>query len=288
MRKLIIAIGSVAFSLATPAQQILQCANPDVLNSLVFNARPESKLVVRRAMPDIQAGFRAPAEFTLIGSGVRGQGLSTVVAYKTTLVAGAAFDSLLASLVDEGWTRESTAQSQPMVSVAGPEPTSAMLCRDGERRNLRVQEIEGVRYATIVGFETTPARACGATPQQQFNPMASMGIRNANLPQFSFPDTARLSSDPSLGGGAGANGLVSTTTTRITSPDTAASLARHLARQMTEQGWRSDAEWNGEVSVGSTWLSTNADGQPLWGTLEILSRGEGAYDVGFSLVMRPL
>jgi hypothetical protein len=272
----------MAFAVAAPAQQIFQCVNPDVLNSLVFNAFPESKLVARRTMPDNQAGFRAPAEFTLIGSGERGQGLSTIVAYKTTLETRAAFDSLLGFLFSEGWTRESTPQLQlPTVSVAGPQPATARLCRDGERRNLFVQEIDGVRYATISGFETTPPRACGApSPQPDFNPIAAMNARNANLPRFSFPESARADTRPSVG-----NGVMDT---RIDSPDSATSLARRLARQLVEQGWRSDAEWNGKLSTGSTWSRSTADGEVLWGTLEILGRGEGTYDVGFSLVMRPL
>ncbi len=43
MRRLIIAVGSLAFAVASHAQEAFQCANPDVINALVFNACPNRK-----------------------------------------------------------------------------------------------------------------------------------------------------------------------------------------------------------------------------------------------------
>ena len=286
MRKLSIAMTCLAFAAAVPAQEALQCANPDVLNALVFNARADSKLTVSRAMPANAAGFGAPADFHLIGSGMRAQNRSTVVAWKTTLETGKAFDSLLGFLSEQGWRREA---AQPAIAtVAGPQqPNSAGLCRNGERRNLLVQELGGVRYATISAFEAASPRACDAPlPQQTFNPMATINALQAAMPQFSLPETARMSGrpDPRLGGG---NGSSYSTSMRIESPDTAASLALHLARQLTEQGWRGDAEWNGALSTGSTWTRKAADGKPYWGTLEIVGAGGSVYDLGFRITARP-
>lgn len=287
MRKFIIAAGLMAVTVVASAQEALQCVNPDVLNSLLFNARAEAKLEVRRTMPDIIAGFRAPAGFQLIGSGVRGQGQATSVAYKTTLQDQAALDSLVGFLSQEGWRRENTQQSLPPgVIIAGPQPTAEMLCRNGERRNVRVQDIGGMRYATITGFRTSPPRACDAPqPQQDFlDPMASINARRANLPRLSFPDTARMSTT------SAPNGIneqrTASSTVRIESPDSPASLVRLLSRQLVEQGWRSDAQWSGRISSGSTWTRRNADGQAMWGTLEILGVGAGTYDVGFTLAMQ--
>lgn len=279
MRKFVIAMTSVLVVTAAPAQEALQCANPDVLNSLVFNGRPESKLTIRRALPENAAGYRAPAGFTLIGSGVRGQGTGTMVAYRTTLEAGKALDSLLGVLADEGWRRETTAQMQPLVSVAGAAPTGAMVCRNGERRNLRVQDAGEVRYLTISSF-TARGWACDAPNPQGFDPMAARNAAMAQMPRFSFPATARMAAGSSLPQG---NSLASSSA-RIESPDTAASLARHLARQLAEQGWRADAEWNGALSTGSTWTRSAADGQRYWGTLEILGMGGNVYNIGFAMV----
>lgn len=289
MRQLIIALGSLAFAVAAQSQQALQCANPDVLNSLVFNMRPESKLVVKRTMPESVAGFRAPAGFTLIGSGVRGPNLSTVVAYKTQLTGKQAFDSWVAFLAAEGWEPEDTQQQQLPFSVAGATPLAAPLCRDGERRNLRVQEIAGVLYGTIVGFETRPARACNAPlPHQgvQFNPMESMQAAQANMPQFAFPESARAAGESVLSN-IGGGGRSFSTYTRIQSPDTAATLAAMLARQLTSQGWRIDAEWKGRLSTGSTWARNADDGKQYRGTLEVLSLDGGRYDVGFLVAAMP-
>jgi hypothetical protein len=241
-------------------------------------------------MPADTAGYRAPSGFTLIGSGSRGPEFpSTIVAYKTTMEPSKALDSLLDFLSDEGWRRESAQQAQlPNIIVAGPPPTAAMLCRNGERRNVQVREIEGVRYATISGFETTPARACGVPAPQPLgfsgNPMAAMEAARGIMPQFSFPDTARsVRHDGGLD--MGSNGMSSSM--RIQSPDAAATLVRHLGRQLQDQGWRGDAEWQGRLSTGSTWLRNSAAGQPYWLTLEVMSVGSGAYEVSYALATRP-
>lgn len=289
MRKLIVAVSSVVFCVAAPAQQLLQCVNPDVLNSLVFNGRPEAKLLVTRAMPDDAAGYRAPAEFAFIGTSVGTERAFSTVAYRTALGTQAAFDSLLAFLSVEGWKQESAPQLQLPVQIAGgSQPaTAATLCRNGERRRVVVRESEGVRYATIAGLEVSPPRACDVPapqPVSGLNPMAAINARQANMPRFTFPPTARRTTG--LPGGEGFSGnKVIFTTTRIDSPDTAASLARHLAGQLTEQGWHSDTQWSGRLSTGSTWSRTDADGQALLGTLEILSVSEGTYDVGFNLAV---
>ncbi len=71
-------------------------------------------------MPESTAGFGAPADFKLIGSGVRGQNMNTVVAWKTTLETSKAFDNLLGFLFDQGWKTETIQQAQQLpVTVAG-------------------------------------------------------------------------------------------------------------------------------------------------------------------------
>lgn len=288
MRKLVVALGSLVFAVVAQSQQVLQCVNPDVLNSLVFDARPESKLVLTRGMPDSVAGFRAPAGFTLIGSGVRGHNLSTVVAYKTMLAGQQALDNWMAFLAAEGWKREDSLQEPLPPSGVAQVSLTAPVCRDGERRNLRVQDIGGIRYATILGFETRPARACNTPlPQaEQFNPMAAMQAAQANMPQLSFPESARVAGESTLSH-SGTGGRTSSSNSRIQSPDTAATLAAQLTRQLLNQRWRMDAEWKGRLSAGSTWMRNADDGKLYRGTLEILSVDDGIYDVGFSVVTMP-
>jgi hypothetical protein len=293
MRRIFIIVGVASFAAAATAQQALQCANPDVLNALVFGAMEDSRLVVKLEMPADPAGFRAPTGFTLIGSGVRGQNLATTVAYKTTLETRMAFDSLIAFLAEEGWKPEGVPQlAQLAISVAGSQSAAAQVCRNSVRRHVQVREVEGTRYATISGSTAMPPRVCDAPTSLDYllsNPMAMVNARQAQMPRLSFPDSVRLGSLPVGAEGDTHNNTFSTTytnTTRIESPDSAASLARHLARQLSEQGWRSDADWSGKLSSGSTWSRRNAEGQSLGGMLEILSVDEGVFDVAFTLTMR--
>lgn len=285
MRKFIIAAGAITLAMAAPAQELLQCVNPDVLNGLVYNGRAEMKLSLSRSLPANADGFRAPSGFSLIGSGVRGPGgSSTVVAYRTSLESAAALETLIQSLSGEGWKRETVQQPAIGFLVLPTQPgPGATVCRNGERRNVRVQDVGGVHYATISGSTASPAHACN-TPMPQpagfGNPEARLAAARASLPRFTFPASARMAANrPEASMIGGMNSAV----VRIESPDSAASLSRHLARQLTEQGWSSDAEWNGKLSTGSTWTRRNADGEPMWGMLEILGAGGGVYDITFSL-----
>lgn len=283
MRKFVIAGSLVAITMAAPAQQVLQCVNPDVLNSLVFNARPESRIIVKRSMPDIVAGYRAPASFTLVGSSVRGVNAATTVAYKTTLQAQPAFDQLLAFLSAEGWKPEPP--SQPAFSVAATQPTAALLCRDGERRSVNVRAIDGVRYATISSVGMIDRRDCGV-PEAALgvaiaNTAARANAARANLPRFSFPASATMVAAPP-GGDANGNSVVSSSA-RVQTEDAPASLLRHLARQLDQQGWRSDAGWSGSLGAGSAWSRRSGEGQVLLGTLEVMQVGAGIYEVGFTM-----
>lgn len=279
-RQLMIA-GLVLFSLPTLAQDALQGVNRDVLNGLIFNGRPELKMAVTRTLPANMAGLRVPAGFTLIGTGVRGDGRrqSTSVAMKTTLPADRAFAALVEAQRAEGFQIEPSPIPQTF-NVAGGRQ-NATVCRNGERRTLLLDDADGVRYAGVLLNPDTRKLACNAQ-----DPRASMmgfEIMRRQTPRFSFPASARLAGGPG-GGGSGSNDSYSTSTT-IQSPDTAGSLAEHLAAQMPAQGWRRDASWAGSMSAGSTWRR-EADELSLWGTLEVVSLGEGTIEVGFLLQSR--
>jgi hypothetical protein len=98
------------------------------------------------------------------------------------------------------------------------------------------------------------------------------------LPRFSFPDSAHAVNDVAGAGVSGSSGGVGTST-RITSPDSAASLASFLGSQMIEQGWYRDADWSGRLSSGSTWTRQLDDDTPVWGTLEVVDLGNRTFDV---------
>lgn len=292
MNKFFIAGCALTLSIAVPAQELLRCVNPHVLNALLFNGRVEARVTASSGIPEGAKGFGAPAGFALIGSALRGQqltGSSLTVAYKTDLEPKSAVEKLVDFLSGEGWAREAVPQPTlpPGLAVTGlPQLPGATLCRNGERRSVLVHALNGVGYATISGA-LAAQRACGAAaPGPSFqNPMADINVANANMPRFSFPETARTGGGspgfkPPPSGGAASE-------VRIQSPDTAQALSRHLAAQLVQQGWRSDAEWSGKLSTGSTWSRQVADGRTAAGTLEILSLGAGVYDVGFGLTVMP-
>ncbi len=285
MRKSMIALlCSLAVAVNSPAEEVFQCVNPDVMNALVFDANDYLKPTIRRAMPDAVTGFRAPAGFTLIGAATLARPGATTVAYKTTAEADKALASLIAFSSTEGWKRENAVGGQqPGVAATSPQLLVATLCRNGERRGLRVQDIEGVRYATIDGADIVPRYPCD-TPRPQdslVDQMASINALTRSLPQFSFPATTRMSGD-GVGNAFNGNDAVSTSL-RLESPDTAVTLLGNLGRQLVTQGWHGDAEWTGALSSGSTWTRRSNDGRDYVGKLEILNLGGGAYDVGFML-----
>lgn len=290
MRKIMIAVSSLAMVAGATAQEALQCVDPDVLNALVFNARAEARVTVQRALPEVVDGFTAPEGFTLIGSGVRGENAGTVVGYKTDIAAGEAFGNLVQHMVAQGWRRESPqGAQQPTIMVAGPQPLAAQLCRNGDRRAVVVRDIEGIRYATINAYPTIPARACDAPVQRSGgfgNPITMINEMRTNMPQLTFPETTRTVGGANPGMNADSSTMVSSAV-RIQSPDAAGVLAEHITGQLTAQNWSNDAKWNGSLSTGSTWTRRGGDGNAYWGMLEILTRGEGVYDVQFSVSAAP-
>lgn len=281
MRKLAFASGMMLFSVAALGQDAFQGANRDVLNALIFNARSEMKMTVTRTMPSSMAGFRLPAGFTLIGTGVRGDPdtRSTTVAFKTSLPADKAYAALVDAHRADGFAAE--ASQYPQTFNVPSERMEGTVCRNAERRALLVTEADGVRYASINFFPEQVRFACNAPDPRMAN-MGFGGMR-AGMPKFNFPSTARMVNG--LGGLGGGSNNTFATSTRIQSPDAAASLAEYLAAQLPAQGWRRDAAWNGSLSSGSTWKG-ELDGRPAWGSLEIVSFGEGVYEVGFVLQSR--
>lgn len=285
MRKLAIAVPAAIFSLTAVGQDLLQCVDPDVANGLLFNGRAETALTVTGALPEDMSGYRAPAGFELVGTAVRGAGTTTTVAFKTALSSEDAYAALLASLEPDGWAVEANERIPQTFNVAS-QPVSGTVCRNTERLSLRVQDADGVRYATVSAYPDQPARACNAEdPRLASGGRAMFDNLRSRMPTLDFPANARAVDG--FGGGMGGSGQTVSTSSRIQSPDSAASLSALLAGQLTAQGWSRDAAWTGSLSSGSTWTQQGDDAEPYWGTLEIVSIGGGTYHVGFMLMTRP-
>lgn len=285
MRKPAVVAISAAFSLPVLGQDLLQCVDPDVANGLISGSRSETRLTVTRTLPEALSAYRAPDGFELIGSAVRGDALLTTTAFKTELDTAEAFAALLGSFEEDGWVVEPDQAPQQTFNVTS-QPLTGVVCRDRKRRALSVRETDGVRYASILLPAEMPSWECNAE-DRRLGGMESFTALRAQMPKLDFPPTARPASGaPGIGGYSGSGQTVSTSS-RISSPDTAASLAEHLAPQMTAQGWSVDASWSGSVSAGSTWTRRGADDTPYWGTLEVFSIGDDTYDVAFMIMTTP-
>jgi len=269
----VIAVTTVVCAAAFAAQPPQQCVNPETVNGLVFLGRSDNKVEVTRGLPASMAGFRAPTGFSLIGTGVRPGG-TTTIAYKTSLGIDKAHAAVMAALAADGWAVEASAGSNNTFKLAGG-PGDGIVCRNGERRSLLVTETAGTTYAAIRAAAAAP-RDCGA-PEPA--PATGLEVRNA-APRFQFPAGTSLA--PSLGGGG--SSTMSTVSSRVISEETPARLVEHLASQIAAQGWQRESGWSGSAGAGSTWRRVSEDA-PAFGSLEIVRVSEGTYDVDFTMTM---
>lgn len=275
MRRFVIAASAAVFTLASAAPRPMQCTNPDILNGLVFLGRSDMKMNVTLGSPGFMGDFHAPAGFSLIGTGVRPMGMS-IVAYKTSLPGGKAYEALVAALGAEGWGTEARPLSGATFNVAGA-PRETTLCRDGERRSLLVTESAGVSYVSLLSSPVA-RRDCNS-PDPVMEMMYGMG-RNA-APRFQFPAGTTLAQG---GGGGGGSNQVYNTSTRIISAESPARLVEHLASQIENQGWRPDSGWSAAGNAGSTWRKAGDGKAATNAVLQIVRVSEGTYEVNFTLL----
>lgn len=276
MRRFIIAATVAATSIAAGAQSPMQCANPDIINGVLFAGHAEEKIEVAPGLPALMSGFRAPSGLSLIGTGVRGAGAMTNVAYKSALSTDKTFAAIVAALGADGWETEFTDDPGSTFNISGGRK-SGVLCKDDERRTVVVWGVAGVSYANIVMVPQVDRRKCNDTGRGT----GPFGLR-VDLPRLQFPAGTILPRGP---GGGGGSDRYYDSTTRVISTQTAAQLLELLGGQMQRQGWRPDADWSGAGSVGSTWRNTVGD-QLAWSTLEITGVGKDTYDVGLSVAVQ--
>lgn len=276
MRKPIIAIAATTLALAVAAQQPQLCLDPQLLNGLVFLGRADLKPTIGLGQAAFMRDVKVPAPLVLIGSAERDDGMTTA-AYRTSLASDKAHAAVTGALATAGWLPESS-PSAATFRVEGAAPRDETLCRDGERRLVLVKDVNGVRYVNVVAFPQAGTRACGADPLMEAMP--PMSPRNM-VPVLRFPEGTSLAQP--LGGGSGSNTNF-TTTSRIISAQTPASLRDYLAEQIRDLGWQPDASWSSGGGAGSTWNRIR-DGEPVLCTLEIIRVSEGTYEVNFTVAM---
>lgn len=290
MRKIPGMLVGALFSLAAAGQDLLQCVNPDVINGLLFSGRPESRIEMTAALPESLDGFEAPAGFALIGTAVRGGGQSTSVAYRTSLEGPAAYGSMLDAFVSNGWVlEEEPVPFKPIFFVdAISANVSGTVCRDTERRNLRVQYAGDHRYMMISLNDQPQTRGCNVEDPRRMIVPRMMGGLSDQVPTLRLSaGTTAADGSGNIGSGSSGSGDSMITSSQIRTPAAPVDFMVDLDEQMSAQGWRADARWSGSVSHGGRWIKTNNDGLVFWSTVELVDIGNGLYDLSYRGMTSP-
>jgi hypothetical protein len=102
MNKIAIASLGALISLSALGQDLLQCVNPDVINSLLMTSREAPEFIVSSERPEQLAGFETPAGFAWIGS--RHSSYDTRAAWRTDLEMESAVAAFTAAMTSAGIT----------------------------------------------------------------------------------------------------------------------------------------------------------------------------------------
>lgn len=261
-------------------QGLLDCIEPDVLRALLLQSQGERPPVITAAVPAELSALRMPREFTWIGSAERITGrvdastnaAQVTAAWRSNLAPDAARAAASAALTASGWEVRPMPGAGLTVFNSVVTPVSQPACRGGSPVNFAATAMEGVTYLTITLQRGNDGNAlCN----QLVRPGLATGSELAEyMPRLAAPvdpDTGTVAR--MQGGGGGFSGLTQHARAEFNLRDSAASVARHFARQMTEQGWSSDASWSGTSTAGSTW-SKRAGGGLILGALSVTAVDE--------------
>lgn len=281
MRRLAIAATAALVCQAAASQGLLQCADPDVLDGLVFTGL-NGTAGGQQVRPDMQAEMAAlprPPELIWIARGdVPG---TTTNAFRSSLRPDVALDRALEHLERDGWQVQQSGPSLvSQVFIAGPRHYHGLACRAGQQIALSSREVEGESY---VNYRISPSglsAQCGGTTAQGALPLQALAPATANaVPNLRYPvdpATGRPAVARSSGSGGDTRSRFVSSDVHVATP--IAVLADSLATQLIEQGWQADARWAGSVTAGSTWSRVD-DGQTLLGQLEVLEKAPSAFNV---------
>ena len=276
MKRMAIAGAGALVSLSAFGQDLLQCVNPDVINTLLMVSREAPEYTLTPDRPDVLAGFSAPPEFAWIGS--RSTAFDVKAAYRTDLEPLAARQAFVAAMQGQGFQVLSEDDSG-FVLTSPPLLTS--MCRESVVGTIILREVGNARYLTVSFPNQIQPRSCEAMRNQT----ASVGRRGFDLiPKLITPPEVEISRRPGAlptGSGSGSNDSF-TSSIEVQGVDSMSGLASLLSDQIRDQGWSADSSWSGSVSAGSTWMRDD-DGTLLAGQLIVRSIGAGYYDLSFTL-----
>jgi hypothetical protein len=277
--------GAVAFG-----QGLLDCIEPDVLRALVLQGQGEPPPVITAAMPRELSAVRMPAEFTWIGSAERALARldasattsQVTAAWRSSLAPDAARTAAASALAAEGWALQDSGMATAVFRSALPAMQSA--CRNGQQAGITASTMEGATYVLLtLQRGNDDASACSQVrPTQRL----ITGVE-AYLPRLDMPI------DPATGQVARSNrtdqgsrsGMVDARV-EFASRDSSGNVARHFAKQLAEQGWSSDAAWNGATTAGSSWSRRDGD-VLIHGMLQLITVADGKWRAELRITRLP-
>jgi hypothetical protein len=285
MRRVALFAMAALSGLTAFGQGLLDCVEPDVLRALLPQGQGQGMPVITGEVPQELAALRMPGSFSWIGSAERIVGRVNATtnasqvsaAWRSSLAPEAARVAAAAALTSSGWQVQPPRGISVFTSAASPFFQAA--CRDRKAINFNTSAMEGATYVlvTLRRGDTSGDAMCN----QPASPAFSTGTGlDAHLPRLDLPV------DPATGvaallrtAGYGSNGNSGRVDAHaeFTIRDSAGNIARHLARQMAEQGWISDAEWSGTASAGSSWSKALGDGVRVHGSLSVTALEERQY-----------
>ncbi len=271
-------------SMAVSAQGLLDCIDPDVRNALLMaNMGGRQVPVITLTVPAELATVKMSGEFTWVGSTERVIGrldastdlVQVNAAWRSSLPREAAWTAASAALANSGWQVMPRANVGPTVFDLGGNPLFLTACRDGQSISLRFNEMDDVTYALFIQQRgTNNNTSCNRTLSPSLMLGSGTGL-DQYIPRFEMPvNPATGVRVPVAETTGGARGTTFNAQAVFVAKDSIGNIARLFAAQMKEQGWSSDASWNGTATAGSTWSRRVDAGSPVQATLSVTKFGE--------------
>lgn len=251
----------------------LACVDPDIRDAFVGLSGFGVESTINRAAP---AWFpeQLPDELILIGNSSGGHG--NRVAFKTTLAPTTAASRLVQALEAVGWQRvdQRLPDNGGFRSRQTPREVPS-LCHD-KLGNAQIMARARDSDTLVQVFQREQRSSCRSHNQIQ---QAYQQSDQSLMPTLDLPADAKNH----VGSGHSSSGRDQESRTEFRSNSSPGQLQSFFAKQLQEQGWTADAQWQGSVSVGSAWTNTTEQDDLLSGLLRIDVGTDNRYKVRFGL-----
>ena len=256
------------------AEGVLDCLDPDVANTLLWNPG-EQNVNISREMPN-HFPVTIPDEFRLIGS--REAQYFSIVSFKSALPISRAKPVIEESVVTAGWKRPQMSMPRRQ---GGFQSTHTRTIQDasgfchnkhGYITFMFSRSDNNETYLTVM-----PSKGSGNVCQanERAASMRNFGAFDL-MPVLTLPEGARELGG--LGMSAGSDGVSSRT--KLQTTQSVADLLVFFSNQLAEQQWLEEGQWAGSFTSGSAWVR---EGEKVSGLLQVVKLGNDEYALTFSL-----